>query len=173
MQQGGCVGRRPHQIGSGLNGESEPSLGGYGRDPLDQEREGLLGCGDCSAVEKTAQHRRIEPGASRRKAHVIVPALAQRYHRVGGLDRRPLAFEELCECLCDRGAQEAVGAAVVMVECGRGDVRDRTDAARRELCLAFFLKNLQGRSEQGSACIHGTNIAPIYRVSIALLYCRR
>ena len=66
-----------------------------------------------------------------------------------------------------------IDAAVVMVERGRGDVCDRTDTARRELCLAFFLKNLQGRSEQGSACIHLRSIAPIYSVSIALLYFRR
>jgi hypothetical protein len=161
VEQGCGIRGRPYEIGGHLDRKSKPTLGGDGSNALDQQREGLLRSRYLSALKNAAFHCRVEPGARRRETQIIVPAIGECSHRVEGLDRRLFAFEQLRERLCHGGAKEAVCVAVVMVERGSGDVRDRADTARRELRLAFFLKNLQSHSEQSSACVHAGDIAVI------------
>src|SRR5580658_9992941 len=94
------------------------------------------------------------------------PLLLELYWR---LLREPFGFEKLPERFAYRGTQQSVGATEMMVERGRGDVRDRAYRACRELCGAFPLEDLQGRGHQRFARIHSSTIAMLYRESIALL----
>ena len=68
------------------------------------KREGLRGRGNFSAIENAAHHCRIEARPRRGEAYVIVPALAECRHRISGLNRCLLAFEELRKRLRDGGA---------------------------------------------------------------------
>jgi hypothetical protein len=122
----------------------------------------LLRRGYLGALEDAAHHRCIKSGPRRGETHVVVPPLSQGSYRVGGLHRRFLACEKLRERRCHGGTQQAISAAVVVVEGGGSDMCQCANSPRRELSLALILENLQSGSEQGGACIHNSNIALLY-----------
>jgi hypothetical protein len=146
IENGGGVRGGPGKVCGSLDWHGKPPLCRDGFDVLQVERTRLLGGWDRGAKQQATDHRGVKPWSLRRKTHVVVPALPQRNRRIGRLLREPLRLEKLLECFRYRGTQQSIDATEMMVERGRSDVRDRAYRARRELCGAFPLKDLQGRS---------------------------